>query len=145
MDTRDETPIGWFLKQESAGGIMLVGAAILAIVLANSPLSHYYHLLLDTPVVVAIGELKIAKPMLLWVNDGLMAVFFLLVGLELKRELLIGELSSGRQVILPALGAIGGMAVPALVYVAFNKDDPVALQGWAIPAATDIAFALGVL
>ena len=134
-----------FLKQESAGGILLMIAAVLAVILANSPLSSWYDLLLDTPVAVQIGTLNIAKPLLLWINDGLMAVFFFLVGLELKRELIEGELSDKRNIILPGLGAIGGMLVPALVYYFFNKDNPDTLQGWAIPAATDIAFALGLL
>ena len=134
-----------FLKQESTGGILLVAAAVLAILLANSPLNNYYTLLIDTPVAVQVGALEIAKPLLLWVNDGLMAIFFLLVGLELKREFLEGELSNRKQITLPALGAIGGMAIPAAIYIILNIDDPVALKGWAIPAATDIAFALGVL
>jgi NhaA family Na+:H+ antiporter len=139
------TFISDFLRHEQAAGIMLIGAAIIAILLANSPLDEYYQLLIDTRVVVAAGTFEIAKPLLLWVNDGLMAVFFLLVGLELKREVCEGELSEVRKVVLPALGGIGGMAVPAAIYVYLNYDDPVAIQGWAIPAATDIAFALGIL
>ncbi|MFK7886140.1 MAG: Na+/H+ antiporter NhaA [Gammaproteobacteria bacterium] len=134
-----------FFKLESAGGILLMGSAALAIVLANSPLRQYYDLLLSTPVAVQVGALVIDKPLLLWINDGLMAVFFFLVGLELKRELTEGELSDKRNVILPGVGAIGGLAIPALIYAAFNYKDPVAIQGWAIPAATDIAFALGIL
>ncbi|GAB4351191.1 MAG: Na+/H+ antiporter NhaA [Gammaproteobacteria bacterium] len=137
--------IAEFLQRESAGGLLLVGAALLALVAANSPLGTYYTLLIDTPVAIRIGAFEIAKPLLLWVNDGLMAVFFLLVGLELKREFVEGELSDRKNIILPGLGAIGGMAVPAAVYIVFNIDDPVAMKGWAIPAATDIAFALGVL
>jgi len=120
-------------------------AAVLAILFANSPLHSYYALLLDTPVEIRIGALEIAKPLLLWINDGLMAVFFFLVGLELKRELIEGELSERRSIILPGVGAIGGMAIPALVYIFFNRGDSTAMEGWAIPAATDIAFALGVL
>jgi NhaA family Na+:H+ antiporter len=120
-------------------------AAVLAVVFANSPLHPYYALLLDTPVEVRIGALEIAKPLLLWINDGLMAVFFFLVGLELKRELIEGDLSDKRNIILPGMGAIGGMAAPALIYLYFNINDPMAVRGWAIPAATDIAFALGVL
>lgn len=134
-----------FLRQETAGGVMLMGAAVFAIILANSPLDVYYDLLVDTPVVVAVGTFEIAKPLLLWVNDGLMATFFLLVGLELKRELIQGELSTPKDVVLPAMGALGGMVVPAAIYVMLNYDDPVAVNGWAIPAATDIAFALGIL
>jgi NhaA family Na+:H+ antiporter len=134
-----------FLAQESAGGILLVSTAVLAMIIANSPLYSYYVLIIDTPVEVRIGALSLAKPLLLWVNDGLMAVFFFLVGLELKREVLEGELSDIRKVILPGLGAIGGMVVPAGIYFYFNSSDPVALKGWAIPTATDIAFALAVL
>lgn len=134
-----------FLRLESAGGIILVIAAALAMVIVNTPLSQYYELLIDTPVEVRVGSLEIAKPLLLWINDGLMAIFFFFVGLELKREILEGELSERRNIVLPALAALGGMIVPALIYVAFNRGDDVALQGWAIPAATDIAFALGIL
>ena len=134
-----------FLQQESAGGLLLFAAALLAILLANSPFAYLYELLIDTTVAVQVGALKLSKPLLLWVNDGLMAIFFFLVGLELKREFLEGELADKRNIILPGLGAVGGMVVPALCYVLFNLEDPVALKGWAIPAATDIAFALGVL
>jgi NhaA family Na+:H+ antiporter len=134
-----------FLKLEAAGGILLVFAAALALVLANSPLGAYYTAFLVTPVAVQVGALEIAKPMLLWINDGLMAVFFFLVGLEIKREFLEGDLSSPAQVTLPALGAVGGVALPALVYVLLNWGDAQNLNGWAIPAATDIAFALGIL
>ena len=134
-----------FFKLESAGGILLMFAAVLAIIFANTPLASVYELLLSTPVEVRIGSLEIAKPLLLWINDGLMAVFFFLVGLELKRELLEGELADKRNIILPGVGAIGGMIAPALIYVYFNYDDPQAIDGWAIPAATDIAFALGAL
>jgi NhaA family Na+:H+ antiporter len=134
-----------FLKLESAGGILLFITAMLAIVIANSPLESYYQLFLSTPVEVRVGSFGIDKALLLWINDGLMAVFFFLVGLELKRELIEGELSDRRNIILPGVGAIGGMLVPALIYLMFNKNDAIAAQGWAIPAATDIAFALGVL
>jgi len=140
-----ESSISNFFKMESAGGITLMFAAMLAMVLANTPFQSYYSLLIETPVEIRIGALEIAKPLLLWINDGLMAVFFFLVGLELKRELVEGELSNKRNIILPGVGAIGGMVVPALIYVYFNIDNPSALQGWAIPAATDIAFALGIL
>jgi len=134
-----------FLQKESAGGIILMLTALIAIVLANSPLEVYYQLFLSTDVEVRVGSLEVAKPLLLWINDGLMAVFFFLVGLELKRELIEGELADRRNMILPGIGALGGMAVPAAVYVYFNAGDPVALKGWAIPGATDIAFALGIL
>ncbi len=137
--------ISKFFKTEAAGGVLLICAALLAIILANSPFSALYASLIDMPVMVKVGLLEINKPALLWVNDGLMAVFFFMIGLELKREFLEGELSDRKKIILPALGAIGGMAVPALIYFAFNMSDPEAVRGWAIPAATDIAFALGVL
>lgn len=140
-----KSSIAKFLEKESAGGILLAGAALLAIVCANTPLYQYYAMLLDTMVRVQIGALDVGKPLLLWVNDGLMAIFFLLVGLELKREFLEGELSDKRNIILPGLGAIGGMAAPAAVYLFFNLNNPDTVNGWAIPAATDIAFALGVL
>ncbi|MEW8057198.1 MAG: Na+/H+ antiporter NhaA [Candidatus Thiodiazotropha sp.] len=134
-----------FMRQDSSSGILLIFAAILAMILENSPLSWFYDALLDTPVEIRIGELHLAKPLLLWINDGLMAVFFMLIGLEVKREFLEGELSSLDQIILPGLGAIGGMLVPAAIYYWLNQSDPVALNGWAIPAATDIAFALGII
>lgn len=133
-----------FLKLESASGIILVGAAVVALILNNSPLSGIYDLLLNTPVEIRIGALYLGKPLLLWINDGLMAIFFLLIGLEIKREVLDGQLSSVSQIALPGIAAVGGMAVPALIYVFFNFNNPGALNGWAIPAATDIAFALGI-
>ncbi|MDN5486484.1 MAG: Na+/H+ antiporter NhaA, partial [Pseudomonas sp.] len=134
-----------FFQLEAASGLLLIAAAALALIINNSPLSHLYNAFLDTPVVAQVGALKIAKPALLWINDGLMALFFLLIGLEVKRELLDGHLSKPSQVVLPGAAAIGGMVVPALIYWALNKDNPAALAGWAIPMATDIAFALGVL
>jgi NhaA family Na+:H+ antiporter len=118
---------------------------LLALLVANSPVSGIYQALLDLPVEVRVGALEIAKPLLLWINDGLMAIFFLLIGLEVKREIREGHLSQPSQVVLPGLAAVGGIVLPALIYVWFNRGDPVALDGWAIPAATDIAFALGVL
>ncbi len=134
-----------FLRLESSGGILLVTAAVAAMILANSPLATVYAGVLDMPVEIRVGPLQIAKPLLLWINDGLMAVFFFLVGLELKRELIEGELSKPGNIVLPITGAVGGMVVPALIYVAINWSDEIALAGWAIPAATDIAFALGIL
>jgi len=134
-----------FLQMESAAGIVLMFAAALALIAANSPLSAYYDLFIDTPVEVRIGGFEIAKPLLLWVNDGLMAVFFFLVGLEVKREILEGELSRPSNVMLPAIGAVGGILAPVGVYIFFNYGDAIAMRGWAIPAATDIAFALGIL
>lgn len=134
-----------FFRLESSGGILLVAAAVLALLVSNSPLAWLYKAFLDVPVVIQVGALEIAKPLVLWINDGLMAVFFFVVGLEVKREVMEGELSSPQQVMLPAAAAIGGFVVPALIYFAFNMDDPLGDDGWAIPAATDIAFALGVL
>jgi len=134
-----------FLHKESAGGLLLVGAAVIAMILVNSPLDFLYFALLDTPVSIQVGALILDKPLLLWINDGLMAVFFFLIGLEIKREVLEGELSDPARLIIPAIAAVGGMVVPALIYVAMNQGDPAALAGWAIPTATDIAFALGVL
>jgi len=144
MQNPRTTTITTFMKRESAGGVLLMLAALLAMFCANSFLSVYYELLLSTPVEVRVGALDIAKPLLLWINDGLMAIFFFVVGLELKRELVEGELADKRNIILPGVGAIGGMVCPALVYLYFNSGSSAA-DGWAIPAATDIAFALGVL
>ncbi len=137
--------ISELLKHEAAGGILLLIAAAFALIIDNSALSHLYHALLKIPVVIQFGGLLLDKPLLLWINDGLMALFFLLVGLEIKRELIQGNLSTVRKAILPALAAIGGMAMPAVIYSVINQGDPVALRGWAVPAATDIAFAVGVL
>ncbi|MGQ0798673.1 MAG: Na+/H+ antiporter NhaA [Pseudomarimonas sp.] len=134
-----------FLELESAGGILLVIAALLAILLANSPLVDVYHGFLDLPMTVTVGTLGVDKPLLLWINDGFMAVFFLLVALELKREVVSGHFSDRRQIALPVFCAAGGVIVPAAIYYGINQGDPVAMSGWAIPAATDIAFALGVL
>ncbi|CAM3756002.1 Na+/H+ antiporter NhaA [Parendozoicomonas haliclonae] len=139
------TAIQKFLHKETSVGILLIGAAILAMIAANTPLYTFYDMLLDVPITVAVGALEISKPMLLWINDGLMALFFLLIGLEVKREFISGQLSTPSQMVLPGVAAVGGMVVPALCYVALNYDNPVALQGWAIPTATDIAFSLGVL
>ncbi len=134
-----------FLRLEAASGLLLMAAALLALLCENSPVAWLYDRLLDMPMEVQIGALEIRKPLLLWINDGLMAVFFLLVGLEIKREVLEGELSTRAQATLPILAAIGGMVAPALVFVAINQGTPENLRGWAIPAATDIAFALGIL
>jgi NhaA family Na+:H+ antiporter len=134
-----------FIKLEASGGIVLMGATALALLIANSPLAGLYADLLGVPFEVRLGTLELAKPLLLWINDGLMAIFFLLVGLEVKREIREGELSRPSQVILPGLAAVGGLVLPALLYLWFNRADPLARTGWAIPAATDIAFALGIL
>lgn len=134
-----------FLKLEAAGGILLIFAAILALILDNSPLDTYYNELLSVKFSLHLGEFGLSKPILLWINDGLMAIFFFLVGLELKREIAEGQLATLSNAILPIVAAIGGMVVPALLYIAWNSGDTSAMQGWAIPVATDIAFALGVL
>ena len=134
-----------FFQLEAASGLLLIAAAVLALTINNSPLSYLYSGLLDVPVAVQVGALNIAKPLLLWINDGLMALFFLLIGLEVKREVINGHLSKPSQIVLPATAAIGGMVVPALIYWFINREDPAAVAGWAIPTATDIAFALGVL
>lgn len=150
MNTRSESlPIAQalrdFMKLESAAGILLLVTAALAMVAANTPMVALYNSLLDTPVAFQVGALVIQKPLLLWVNDGLMAIFFFLIGLEIKREFLEGELSSASQVMLPGMGALGGMVVPAGIYAWINWNDAIALDGWAIPVATDIAFALALL
>ena len=134
-----------FLRLEAASGIILVIAAALAMILANSRFGSYYQALFDVPVAVQIGALSVAKPLLLWINDGLMAIFFLLVGLEIKREIREGELADRAQALLPCIAALGGMVAPAVIYAALNWGDALHMRGWAIPTATDIAFALGVL
>lgn len=134
-----------FFEFDAAGGMVLIGASALALIIANSPATGLYDAFLNVPVAVQVGALEIDKALLLWINDGLMAVFFLLVGLEIKREIMEGELSEKSKAALPVVAAIGGMVAPATVYAVFNWDNPVALNGWAIPAATDIAFALGIL
>lgn len=134
-----------FIQLESAGGLLLIFATLLAMIAANTPIAPVYELLLDTRVAVHIGEAGIDKPLLLWINDGLMAVFFFLIGLEIKREILEGELSSTERIALPAIAAVGGILAPACIYAALNWRDSAAMDGWAIPVATDIAFALALL
>lgn len=134
-----------FLKLEASAGLVLMGVALLAMLAANSGLESLYHGFLNTNLRIGAGSFEISKPALLWINDGLMAIFFFLVGLEIKREVLSGELSSFDKAVLPILAAIGGMAVPALVFVTVNWGSAETLQGWAVPTATDIAFALGIL
>ena len=134
-----------FIKLETSGGVVLMIAAIFAMIIANTPLSANYDLILGTYIKVGIGNFEIAKPAILWINDGLMAIFFFLVGLEIKREVLAGELSSFDKAILPIMAAIGGMAVPGIIFAIINWGTPENLNGWAIPTATDIAFALGIL
>ncbi len=134
-----------FFRLEAAGGILLIVAAVLAMLCANSPLAHAYEGLLELQVPIHAWTLAFSKSLHWWVNDGLMAVFFLLVALEIKREALSGQLSSKEQLILPMVCAAAGVAVPALLFFALNRGDADAMRGWAIPTATDIAFALGVL
>jgi len=149
MNSKTSRTVGeaWrdFLRLESAGGLILVFAAILAVVLANSPLEDLYTRVLNLKFTVMVESFGVSKPLLLWVNDGLMAVFFLLVGLELKREVVEGQLSRADQVALPALAAIGGLVIPAFIYWLINRDNPQGINGWAVPTATDIAFALAIL
>ena len=134
-----------FIKKETSSGILLIFVTILALILSNSSLADLYTAFLHTPIEIRIGDFQIDKHLYHWVNDGLMAIFFLLIGLEVKREVFEGHLSSLSQIALPGIAAIGGMAIPALIYTLFNYSDPEAMRGWAIPTATDIAFALGIL
>lgn len=134
-----------FLASEAGSAVPLLAATVLTLIVANSPLSSAMRNIIATPLTVSFGAVGLSKPLLLWINDGLMVVFFLAVGLEIKREILEGELSRPSRVALPIAGALGGIAVPAAIYVAFTWHDPVARQGWAIPTATDIAFAVAVL
>ncbi|MBX2854260.1 MAG: Na+/H+ antiporter NhaA [Rhodobacteraceae bacterium] len=134
-----------FFKHEAAGGVILMSAAILALVFSNTSLAAIYDQLISAKLAVTLDGAGLEKPLILWINDGLMAIFFFLIGMELKREVLEGKLRDPRQIILPGLAAVGGMAFPALVYAVLNWDDAELIRGWAIPAATDIAFALGVL
>ncbi len=134
-----------FLKLDSASGVVLTLSAMLAMLWANSPLAPVYNMLIELDFGITIGQFLLVKPLLLWINDGLMTLFFLTIGLELKREILVGHLANHRQIILPAIGALGGMLMPALIYIAINSNNVNYLHGWAIPAATDIAFALAIL
>ena len=135
-----------FLQKESTSGIILMFVTVIALIFSNTFLSEFYTNFLQTTIEFRIGTiLEISKPLILWVNDGLMAIFFLLIGLEIKREVLLGHLSTFSKIALPGIAAIGGMLVPALIYVFFNYDNELAIRGWAIPTATDIAFALGIV
>lgn len=139
------TTFNAFFKLEAAGGILLLIAAAAAMVLSNSPWGSVYDRFLDIPIQIRMGPLDINKPLFLWVNDALMAVFFFTIGMEVKREILIGELSDPRQIVLPGMAGFGGILVPAVIFYLINSGDSLALRGWAIPTATDIAFALAVL
>jgi len=138
------SPFQEFFEQEASGGILLIIATIVALVWANSPWAESYQALWHTKVTISFGDLGLSKDLLHWINDGLMAVFFFVVGLEIKREVMVGELASPRRAILPIMAAIGGMAIPAIFFILFNPSGP-ARAGWGIPMATDIAFALGIL
>ena len=145
LSSRALHALGEFFRLEAAGGIVLIVAAVLALVCANSPLEAFYDGFRGMPVAVVFGQLSIAKPLLLWINDGLMAIFFLLVALEIKREALTGQLAGREQLVLPLVCASAGVVVPALLFTVFNHDAATAMRGWAVPTATDIAFALGIL
>lgn len=134
-----------FIKKESSSGIILIFVTLFALILKNSPLSLYYDNLINTQLSISIGEILLDKPIYLWINDGLMAFFFLVIGLEIKREVIAGHLSTWSKIALPAIAAFGGMLVPSLFFIYFNIGNEEALRGWAIPTATDIAFALGIL
>ncbi|WP_445680921.1 Na+/H+ antiporter NhaA [Radicibacter daui] len=134
-----------FLQLEAAGGIVLMIATVIALICSNSPLADQYHHLLELPIAVSVAGEGISGPVHFWINDALMAIFFFVVGMEIKRELLTGDLSSWKKASLPVIAALGGMLVPALIYISVDSGDPEALRGWAIPSATDIAFAVGVL
>lgn len=134
-----------FIKKESSSGILLIFTTIFALVLSNTFMAPLYESFLHIPIEIRFGSLHIDKSLYHWVNDGLMAIFFLLIGLEVKREILEGHLSSLSQVALPGIAAVGGMVVPAAIYLYFNQNNPLAVNGWAIPTATDIAFALGII
>ncbi|WP_072680396.1 Na+/H+ antiporter NhaA [Arcobacter sp. LA11] len=135
-----------FLKKESTSGLILMAVTVIALIFSNTFLSEFYTNILHTKIELKVGDfLEISKPVILWVNDGLMAIFFLLIGLEIKRELIMGHLSSFSKIALPAIAAVGGMLFPALVFIFFNHGNDFAMRGWAIPTATDIAFALGIV
>ncbi|WP_428543118.1 Na+/H+ antiporter NhaA [Profundibacter sp.] len=134
-----------FFKHDAAGGILLMLSAVMAMVVANSAFGPYYEAALGSYLKITLNDVGLSKPLILWINDGLMAVFFFLIGLELKRELLEGKLKNPRDVLLPGVAALGGIAIPALIYAGLNWGQPDTIGGWAIPAATDIAFALGIL
>ena len=138
-------PFKWFFKLEAASGLILLIAAVIALILSNSNLSTYYFNVLDTHILVGTKNFGLDLSILHWINDALMAVFFFIVTLEIKREFIHGELSKPKQALLPIIGAVGGMAIPALIYIIINFETGHTLKGWAIPSATDIAFSIGVL
>jgi NhaA family Na+:H+ antiporter len=139
------TPFKWFFKLEAAGGLVLLIAAMIALILSNSNLSDYYFNILNVHILIGTQNFGLNLSVLHWINDALMAVFFFVVTLEIKREFLQGELSKPKQALLPIIGAVGGMAIPALIYLVINLKSGFTMKGWAIPSATDIAFSIGVL
>ena len=139
------TPFRWFFKLEAAGGLLLLIAAVIALILSNTNLNVYYFDILSTHILIGTKNFGIDLSIHYWINDALMAVFFFVVTLEIKREFIQGELSKPKQALLPIIGAVGGMAIPALIYVVINLETEYTLRGWAIPSATDIAFSIGVL
>jgi len=145
LSIANKRKLALFLRSDSTGGILIIIATLLALAFANSPLSSLYGSFLHVPMEIRIGPLHLDKTLHHWINDGLMVIFFMMIGLEVKREIIEGHLSSVSKVALPTIAAIGGMLVPAAVYIFFNHGDPEAMKGWAIPTATDIAFALGIL
>ena len=138
-------PFRWFFKLEAASGLVLLIAAVVALILSNTNLSNYYFNILNTHILIGTSNFGLDLSVLHWINDALMAVFFFVVTLEIKREFIQGELSKPKQALLPIIGAVGGMAVPALIYIIINLESQNTLRGWAIPSATDIAFSIGVL
>ena len=138
-------PFKWFFKLEAASGLILLIAAVVALILSNTNLSNYYFNILNTHILIGTSNFGLDLSVLHWINDALMAVFFFVVTLEIKREFIQGELSKPKQALLPIIGAVGGMAVPALIYIIINLESQNTLRGWAIPSATDIAFSIGVL
>jgi len=139
------TPFKWFFKLEAASGLLLLIAAVIALILSNTNLSYYYFSVLSTHILIGTENFGLDLSILHWINDALMAIFFFIVTLEIKREFIHGELSKPKQALLPIIGAVGGMAVPAIIYIIINFETGYTLRGWAIPSATDIAFSIGVL
>ncbi|NHJ01339.1 MAG: Na+/H+ antiporter NhaA [Candidatus Heimdallarchaeota archaeon] len=140
-----QRPFKHFMKTEQFSGILLIICTLLALIFANSPLSENYFLIWETNFSISLGGLSLSKPIHLWINDGLMAIFFFVVGLEIKRELMVGELNTLKKATLPVSAAIGGMLFPAFIYLIININNPAGMRGWGIPMATDIAFVIGVL
>ena len=138
-------PFRWFFKLEAASGLVLLLAAIVALILSNTDFSDLYFKILNTHLLIGTEKFGLDLSILHWINDALMAVFFFIVTLEIKREIIQGELSKPKQALLPIIGAVGGMAVPALIYIIINFETGYTIRGWAIPSATDIAFSIGVL